>query len=1821
MNTALKKTISLMLAAVMLLGLAYIPAAEAVAEDACGYTPKMTATQLYDSGADAVSGESYSISSAAELISFEKYVNSGKSTAGATFYLTGDIKLDKDEVWTPIGSSSLNAFKGVFDGCGFAVLNLINASAGDGFALLGNVSGDAVVKNLGVEGEISGGDGLGGIVYRLSGASVLNCWSAVDITGSGNIGGIAAEVSGGKIENCLSYGYIKGDKNTGAIAGTVSAGGKIDFCYYVYYGADKSVGSTALGSSASVYRFASSSTEVLTEKALTVGKEKTDDLIVLLNEWIDQNSGFGSFRTWLYDTSSQSVGRVDGRYPSMEYPGYIAPVESIYTATASMTALYESEKNGETGGFYSISSGDELVYFRNYVNNGYATEGITFFLTADINMTRISAMTTEQTWIPIGNSDKTPFKGVFDGQGYLLADNYINTGSTQGLFGYVDGQEAEIKNVAATGIITARDDTGGIVGYLVNGSVINCWFAGEINASDRVGSIVGKADAGSIINCVSFKEVTAKSKAGGIVGATSSAVNVKYCYYPANAKSGCGDNSATQTAVVSFTNSSEGFKLDRSVTVGSASGIMLLNVLNHWVTYLATNDSFRFWKYDSSAAGIARIQGDHPTQLFPGDGSGVKRVDEPRVDVDDTKNPYGVIYSETSTMTELYESGEDAVQGGHYSISSGSELKMLAEFVNGGKDTDGVTFYLKDDVDISIKALGNSGDGWQPIGKDFSTLDPATFRYMFRGTFDGCGYTVYGLFMTNEKGDNLGLFGRARGATIKNLGVVGAMVGEFNCGGIVGKIDNGVIENCWAAVSIQSESETGGIAGRIDHTTIRNCVSYGSVLCYGGETCVAGGIFGDDMGKSTVENCYFLKDSAGAGYNTLSKSSTADIITFVYGFENDDYFCTLERATVIDDVTTTSLLDALNAWVLLQNNAQYSGWYNSSVMIVAGDGNNPGHYPRLMDPETGTDTKNDDYSGDYTATSSVSALYSTRTDGVEGAFYSINGLDDLEALRGYVNDGFKTKNITFFMTRDVDMSVKYSSGTGRSWVPIGNVSEPFKGIFDGQGYTVKYLYINTSDDDQGLFGHASDGALIKNLGICGIVRGSTNAGGIVGDFNFSTLANCWSSCEVTALSNNAGGLVGGANMGSIINCTNYGAVVNANEYGAIAGYAFGTTIKYCYYLYGTCQQAYGAASTPVVSNVQYFNGTSAACILHESVSVEGTSTRNALSALKLYVDAHPETNYCYWAIGNTAEYAKMGVTFFPVLISASNTMGENDYRKVQAYFNGQEYYSLVKAVNAANDSENGGDVTLATNVVLTKNEAITLDDNVRILTGDYSLVIKSPVKVFSMQQLIGMFIVKECGSISVWDGSAYKLFIYADKDADMSCGSEFYGTQSLTFFSGEVENGGKDAYNLTLRDGEFIVNSTLDSGNPHKIPAGSTITIEKRGTLNVSANARIRTTGGATIVNNGTVKIGNATLDLNGGSLMKGVFEDDGGTVSLPFVYKDGYILLGWNDGKSSANYPAGSKVDVKTATTLTAKWKLGQGTDPYPGDDAYDDVDEPVYNIPINIIQSAGGTISPESMKAAKGENLSFSVSSASGYYTKNTLVDGSKVTLDGGNYTFVSISSEHSMIALFAPITNDAFYNWVSPFEDVKSDDWFYDNVRYCVSAGLFNGTSATTFSPDLPMTREMFITVLWRLSGSPTVPGSGSSFTDVSSSSYAYEAIRWGSYFGIVNGMSTTQFGYGYSITREQLVTFLFRYAKGYAGDNVSLYDNTNILGYSDVLEISRGMTQPFQWAIGAGLVNGATDTTLDPKGTASRAMVAAVLSRYCNKFVNTVPVFST
>ncbi|MBQ9967319.1 MAG: S-layer homology domain-containing protein [Oscillospiraceae bacterium] len=174
---------------------------------------------------------------------------------------------------------------------------------------------------------------------------------------------------------------------------------------------------------------------------------------------------------------------------------------------------------------------------------------------------------------------------------------------------------------------------------------------------------------------------------------------------------------------------------------------------------------------------------------------------------------------------------------------------------------------------------------------------------------------------------------------------------------------------------------------------------------------------------------------------------------------------------------------------------------------------------------------------------------------------------------------------------------------------------------------------------------------------------------------------------------------------------------------------------------------------------------------------------------------------------------------------------------------------------------------------------------------------------------------------------------------------------------------------------------------------------------------------------------------------------------------------------------------------------------------------------------------------------------------------------------------------------------------FTDVKSTDWFYDEVAYVYEEGIMNGTTTTTFSPNDTLTRGMVVTMLWRIAGEPAV-SSADTFSDVSYGAWYYSAVEWAAKNGIVNGVGNGKFAPDNAITREQLAAILYRYTTEYEGSTVS---GGSFAGFSDADKVSEYAETAMKWAVGAGIITG-SDGKLMPAGNATRAQAAAMFARF-------------
>lgn len=182
-------------------------------------------------------------------------------------------------------------------------------------------------------------------------------------------------------------------------------------------------------------------------------------------------------------------------------------------------------------------------------------------------------------------------------------------------------------------------------------------------------------------------------------------------------------------------------------------------------------------------------------------------------------------------------------------------------------------------------------------------------------------------------------------------------------------------------------------------------------------------------------------------------------------------------------------------------------------------------------------------------------------------------------------------------------------------------------------------------------------------------------------------------------------------------------------------------------------------------------------------------------------------------------------------------------------------------------------------------------------------------------------------------------------------------------------------------------------------------------------------------------------------------------------------------------------------------------------------------------------------------------------------------------------------------------------NPFTDVPASHWAHDDITYVYENDLMNGTDGSLFSPESTTTRAQVVTVLYRLAGQPAADWANP-FWDVPASAWFHDAVTWAWENDITGGVSSTHFGAGNAVTREQLAAFLYRYAQDQGYDTSARAD---LSGYSDAGLVSSYATEALSWANATGLITGTTGTTLSPQGSATRAQVATILSRFCQDVI--------
>ena len=274
------------------------------------------------------------------------------------------------------------------------------------------------------------------------------------------------------------------------------------------------------------------------------------------------------------------------------------------------------------------------------------------------------------------------------------------------------------------------------------------------------------------------------------------------------------------------------------------------------------------------------------------------------------------------------------------------------------------------------------------------------------------------------------------------------------------------------------------------------------------------------------------------------------------------------------------------------------------------------------------------------------------------------------------------------------------------------------------------------------------------------------------------------------------------------------------------------------------------------------------------------------------------------------------------------------------------------------------------------------------------------------------------------------------------------------------------------------------------------------------------------------------------------------------------------------------------------------------------EDPDVPVNPNPsyaITVEQPDHGTVTVTPNRATQGAAVTITATPDRGYQVNAVTVtdrfgDAVQVTENAdGTYTFTMPNGQVTITATFveteAPVGE--------PFLDVNEGDWFYDAVAYAYENGLMDGVGGNRFAPNSATTRAQLVTILYRMEGQPAVSGD-LPFTDVEAGTWYTNAVGWAAQNGIVNGVGDDTFAPGNDLTREQLVTILYRYAEA-KGYDVSA--SADLAGYPDGEEIQAYAREAMAWAVAENIIQGMEDDTLKPAGNASRAQIATILMRFC------------
>ena len=1173
----------------------------------------------------------YEISTAEQLAGLAKLVNGGNNFSGKTIKLTADIDLN-NQAWTPIGNGDNSfAFFGTFDGDGYTIsgLNVPDANAP---GLFGCIFG--TVQNLIVKGSVTVGDEADGGDY-------------------GEAGGVVCD-NNGTVQNCGFYGSVNDE--IGLDAGGVAGGGygKVLNCWYYMTDESSSVSKVSVCTATNCVVISSSGAmaaaklATLQTNAPDTGKVwswKEGDAyptlvsnvsrsmtlkpylnsctakvavsgltgesgVYLLENGVNTvtlllDSGYSGENVYVRTNAANADGQIQ-----LTTSGVSVPI-----GNAEKTILYYgTEEDFEAGKWYTagdapyqISTGKELVYLAQLVNDGNNFSGKTIVLTADIDLNN-------QAWTPIGNENgfdaELAFSGTFNGDGYTVSGLNVPDTYFPGLFGQIS-TSAVVQNLIVKGSVTGGDEASGTwaeaagVAAYNDGCIQNCGFYGTVTGSSdgsvSVYGLTGGMGVGTVKNCWYFKGVG--SGADDVCGGTATnCVMISSADPMTAAKLETLKTAAPVTGKVwSWTEGAEYPTLidpPKTITMQPvfpdctavvSAGETTLNVENDY-TYEVTSDTVTITV--SGNSDTLYYAASESEKDYKPEGGNLTKIDGTTI-INKTDLPKTYYYG-TEEDFRLLAAWNSALgrSGNTATVTTADRLKALARMVNSGKDSmTGKTITLGGDITLD-------GSVWTPIG---------TEKNPFKGTFTGYSRSGGYAAISGLSDDLFGVVDNSK-TKIQYVTISGGK------GRLVGELKSGTVEKCMSTANVTDSA--GGLVGQ-NSGKVNSCCYYYNAGSK--NTPAVGG------GSGTVTKCFYLADTSTFGAESDTGARTAEEFQLgrvAYELGGSSYVW-------VYDTTKAEKMPQLggSSWTMaVANELKLTKPDNQPEGVVVTLGND-------SDKKVLTDVAGNQYyyaaSGypkgvsdvpvTFTAPKGYQIVFTPATTKVDGKDYLRITGSDVEYTYSLIKadigwyESHKTEKSYAFQNSDelvgLALLVNGSTGTrvdfegwtltlandinlyGIAWTPIGQ-SNAFSGTFDGKGHTIEDMSANVTSGYAGLFGNVR--GTVKNVQVTGSVTASGNvraAGGIVGYSAGGTVQNClskvnisapqvncpvggvvgessnkpndntasstvnlcWNEGTVTGGSDSTGGIVGKNSKGTVTNCANFGEVKGSSTASGIVG--------------------------------------------------------------------------------------------------------------------------------------------------------------------------------------------------------------------------------------------------------------------------------------------------------------------------------------------------------------------------------------------------------------------------------------------------------------------------------------------------------------------------------------------------------------------------------------------------------------------------------------------------------------------------------------------